>query len=520
MSPILSRSLNEPRIGAGHRHWGSAPLAARFLLGALVLVFLATRFALYWNISPIFDVDTYKYFGGADSLWAGRGWAPIFLERHEGGGALHAVPGYSLFMVAVWKVVGTRTLSGVALAQAAFSCVALLATMDLVLRRCGAGAAVAVTALLVASPSLAWLDHFLMPESLSAALFVLAMWFVARMPVERGLDRSTLTAALASGLLLSFGILLRTSSQVFVPFPPLLAIGCLRSWRAIALWGAVYAAALAVPLLPWILHNQRVHGHPVISASTGRSLYFSGVWSNTIDRETQMQKLGPGRPTDVMSSFYLLDAQFQRFLDSGMDIVEADAAMRRLALGEYRAAGIERYARGRMETLVGLFQRESFGRRNNVLIDMMSWYLAEGSASAPIRGNMERRWAYEFTPEAAMLVDDTRRTHSGSGLWFRRWVERMSFDGMSLALAFVASTCLLLARPRSHGFALRCWVLPVCAYLAMYTIFGNPLYRYQAVIHGPMLTVIGLAFWQLVQLARGAVASVGAGSSPTVDPPA
>jgi len=472
-------------------------------LAVLVGAFVATRIAMYRTNPAILDADSYKYLAGADSLWSGSGWPPVFLKLHNGGGALHAVPGYSLFMLAIWKLAGAPVLSAMVIAQSLLSLIALLATLDLARRWHGLGAAVLVAALLVASPSLAWLDQLVMPEAAGAAVLAVAIWLAAVMPAAT-LAPGTLAAAVGCGVLMSAGVLLRTSAQVFVPFPLLIAglrmlsLNGSRSLREIAGWTLAYAAAFAVPLVPWIAHNHAVHGRWVLSASTGRNLYFSGVWSNTIDRQAEMDTLRPGKDTDVESSYDLLDLRMQRFLDSGMDIVDADAAMQSLALAGYRSAGWKRYLDGRAQILAGLFEEESFGRENMTLSGHLDWYLTDGFGRDVMRNYLENRWNYRLSPALDAALKEGHISHAVGRAWVHWWVRRLLLDDRPLAIAFLAATLVLLLAPRKNALALAAWALPTFAYLFVYTIFGAPLYRYQATIHAPMLTVIALAAFELV----------------------
>ena len=480
--------------------------APRFLLATVLIAFAATRVALYTGVDPIFDADTYKYLGAADSLWNGLGWPPVFAKMHDGGGALHALPGYTWFILAIWGAVGRPTLSGVVLAQAALSGLALLAILDFVRRRYSFAAAAAVGLLLAASPSLAWIDQLLMPEAAGGAVYALAICLAVR-SVERATfdERAALLAAIC-GALMGFGVLLRATAQVFVPFPPLVALMGLRAKRPAAAWIGVYSVTFVLSLLPWMAHNHQLHGHWTLTASTGRNLYFSGVWSDTIDRRAALDGLGSVRDADVDSSYFILDEQFQKFLDSGLDIRQADAAMARLALQEYRKAGLARYIEGRAAILAGLFQEEAFGRGNMTLAGRLSWYLNNATAGDPMRFMMEERWNYRLSPAVVALMREGREQHAGPHSWFRWWVDWLRFDDLSLALAFLAASAVLLASARRHATALLCWAAPVYAFLAMYTVLGAPLYRYQAALHGPMLVMIALALWQAWQKlrARGA----------------
>ena len=468
------------------------------MLAVLAGMFVAARIVMFRTMPAMLDADSYKYLAGADSLLAGTGWPPVFRDLHNGGGALHAVPGYALFILALWKLAGGPVFPLIALAQGLLSTAAFAAMVDLARRWHGLAAAVAVAALLVLSPSLAWIDQLVMPESVGAAVFAIAIWIAAVMPPV--LERRTMAAAVACGVLMSAGVLLRTSAQVFVPFPLLIAAMRFRGFRPSVLWTVIYAVSLLVPLVPWIAHNHATHGHWVLSASTGRNLYFSGVWSNTIDRQTQMDELRPGDDTNIDSSYDLLDLRTQKFLDEGLDLVEADAAMQRLAIDEFRTAGLRKYVEGRAAILGGLFQEEAFGRDNMTLWGHLEWYLNDGFGKGVMRTYLQKRWNYALSPAASEALDANHTSRAGTHSWFHWWVRRLLFDNVALAMTFVVSTIVLMMRARTSMLALAAWAAPVWAYFFVYTIFGAPLYRYQATVHAPMLAVVAIAFVEIVRM--------------------
>src|SRR5205085_5690039 len=129
------------------------------------------------------------------------------------------------------------------------------------------------------------------------------------------------------------------------------------------------------------------------------------------DRRSEMQQFRPGKDTDVDSSYDLLDYRMQGYLDRGMDIVDADAAMKSYALSAYRASGWEKFLDGRARILAGLFEEESFGRQNMTLAGHLDWWLNDGFGRSVMKNFLEKRWNYRLSPALAGAIDEGHFAH-------------------------------------------------------------------------------------------------------------
>src|SRR6185369_3896345 len=144
-----------------------ASIATAVILG----IFIATRAALHFGVTPFVDGDSYKYLGGADALWAGNELPPLFRDLATTGGGLHAVPGYAWFIEAIWTICRRVTLPEILIAQSMVSLAGMLAAADVARRCAGRGAALALLAILVTAPTIAWLEHLVMPDLLAVPLY-------------------------------------------------------------------------------------------------------------------------------------------------------------------------------------------------------------------------------------------------------------------------------------------------------------------------------------------------------------
>jgi hypothetical protein len=119
-----------------------------------------------------------------------------------------------------------------------------------VARRFGAAAAVVTAVALLAFPGYVMLFHRLSTDALFAAGFAFTAPLVARV-----LERPTPARAAALGGAVAALVLLRPSSQVFLALGllPLLAAG---AWRPRVARAGAFAAAAALPLILWAVHNE------------------------------------------------------------------------------------------------------------------------------------------------------------------------------------------------------------------------------------------------------------------------
>jgi hypothetical protein len=457
------------------------------VLGALF--FLATRIVVYSSAEPFFDPDSYKYLSGADSLRQGHGLSPLFTTVAVTGGALHAMPGYAWFVYAIWTVCDGVNLHAVTVVQSVIALMGYLCLAHLFTRWAGLGAGVMVFIVLSLSPSLAWLERTLMPDAIAAPLLLIALWAAFMGAPAAEPPRRSAAAALGAGLLMSFEVLLRTSSQVYVPFPPLLAVQT-RSEKAsaVAVWLLLYIVGLVVPLVPWILHNDRAHHVYGMSHSTGRNMYFSAAWAGTIDRDRARQELGLPPIAGPRAAYSLTDAQLDRALRASGSLPVADDRLRELAVEAYRNKSLSDLAAERLSILSGLFVDDAeSGVSLSPLQTHRDWYLENPTSAMGVRQKLEKRFQYTFSPEFVRAASERRKPNELARRLHVLAIDNLTLDGVALLVLYALSIVIIYRRSLSRWPILLAVAAPPSAFLVTYAFFGAPLYRYQAGLHPFML---------------------------------
>jgi hypothetical protein len=464
----------------------------RAIFVGAVLWFGSTRALLHFRLPPFFSFDTYKYLGGADAGWAGRPLPPVFESLPVTGGALHAVPGYSWLLESLWHLSGGIALRTPLVVHSVISLLAYLLLADLVRRWAGRWVALAVFCLLVASPSIASLDHTLMPDALAAPVLLIASWIAVRLGPGREAAPSIAAGGVSAGVLMGCGVLLRTSSQAFVPIPAILALLGKGSVQRKVAWIGLYAVAVAAPLLPRMQHNHEVHGAFRLATSTGRNAYFSALVSETADRAAVGRALGIPGPWYVNSSFEMSDRTFQGLL-VGRSIPEADAEMLGLTLRAWAQNDLVSLARQRGGLLVGLFTARGGPGVTSLRGAGEDLMMENTDLTAKTQRRAERRFEHTFSPEVASALALSRPLDPAPALLFRLWCRWLALDGLPLLYLFLASVPALLLLGPARALAFWCFVAPVLGYLGVYLLVGAPLYRYQVGLHPFMLATIGIA---------------------------
>jgi 4-amino-4-deoxy-L-arabinose transferase-like glycosyltransferase len=481
----------------------------RLAFAGFLSFFVLSRCWLQLGLTPYFEVDTYKYLGGADALWGGDPLPPVFTTLPVTGGALHAVPGYAWLIELVWSLNRAITLRGLAIFNSMVSLGGIWLAASLARRWIGRGAAVAVLGALVLSPSIAWLEHTVMPDALAVPLMLLTAWLSASFPPENARwVRSAAVGALC-GVVMSLGVVLRTSSQAFLPIPVALAFHLRRGWRALGLWLVMYAVGLVLPTLPWVLENHQIHGVYRLTASTGRQAYFSALYSNTVNRRVRARELRVRVKRNVLGSFHLSDLTFQRLLERDLSFPEADAEMGRMTLEAYRSAGPTKVIQGRFKIFAGLFTR--LHPTMHPLRSHRDKYLENPMYAEGWRSWAESRFAHPLSPELRAAMEREQRDSPLARGITRPWIQGFTLEGLLLLGLYLLSLPVLLllggrAWPPFWTFA-----AGPLLFLGAYTIFGAPLYRYQAALHPLMLASVVVAAFVAGAAIRARRAARGAG---------
>ncbi|TFH24586.1 MAG: hypothetical protein E4H03_03255 [Myxococcales bacterium] len=486
---------------------------SRFWLAVAIILclFVFTRAVLNLGLTPFFDWDTYKYLGAADSLWAGQGWPPIFTSgKVDGkpmaviGGLLHIMPGYVGFILLTWMISGGITITGICVLQSVLCLIAYSLAAYWVGRTLGRTVGLLVLAVLTLSPTTAFLEHMVMPGGLATACVMVSMALAGTASPRDEPPGRYLPGAGLAGLGMAIAILLRTSSTAYVPLPALLVLWRPGRWRATALWLGLYTLTTVLPLVPWALHNHNQHGIFALSASTGRNLYFSAAWGNTIDRAAMLRLYGIERPSNPRDTFMITRRELMSLLAGGLTMVEADAELRRRALEAYRGHGLLALLQQRHLVLFDLFDLGDTipGRRS--LRGGREWYFSSPHYSSGPRQHIERTLGYVASKALVegMERDQTRTRIAES--FVSRWVTLATLEGIPLLVGFLVSVAILLLRGREQWPFIIGFAAPPLAFLAMYTFFGAPTYRYQFQLHPFMQVTILLAICTVFAHARTA----------------
>jgi len=464
-----------------------------------VALFVATRILLDRAAEPFFDPDSYKYLAGADALRAGTGLPAVFTTLAVTGGALQAVPGYAWFAWLVWLLTGGISLRALTIVQSAIALVGFFALAHLFARWMGLMAAAAVFTVLCLSPSVAWLEHSLLPDALAAPLYMIAAWLSFTVgPTGKNPSRGV-AGAVGAGVVMAAEILLRTSSQVYAIFPPLIVLQARAGRSSTATWIGVYVLALALPLVPAAVHNHRAHGVYAVSKSTGRNLYFNAAWAGTIDRDREQEELGVSVAPGPRGAYALSEAALARALRENGSLPDADAALRARAVAAYARRGLVGTATDRLRVLAGLFAHdEAIAAKMMPLQPFREWYLGNSNARPDIRRRMEKRFQHQFSPEFEAAAEYRAPASDRARAIYSRAVDLFTLDGTSLLIIYALSIVTIYWRSLARWQILLVVAAPPAAFLVVYTFFGTPLYRYQAGLHPLMLATFVAALVPLL----------------------
>ena len=204
-------------------------------------------------------------------------------------------PAYSIFLAAVWAVLGPDFLGPVAV-QHALGIITSIATYR-VARAALPPAWALLPALATAMNGyLLILEHGIYTEALFVPLLVVVAWMATRL----------LGTVVPQGLLLpaATGVLVAVASLtrlVLQPFLVVLAGGMLiadgwpprhDAWRRVA----VLIGAFAVTVSPWVVHNLIVHSYVGLSNGTGVSALLPRLW----EEEATYAWANPAHPDPIV----------------------------------------------------------------------------------------------------------------------------------------------------------------------------------------------------------------------------
>lgn len=254
----------------GSRARTDVALPTRWLLVAAA-VGLAARLAFglgYWTDAPL-TRDEQEYLSLARSLVNGQGFVYDQVLTSSGAEPFGRAPGYPAFLAIAGggAAPSSSVPTSVQVAQSVVGAFGVV-MVGLIARRVGGRRAAIVAALGAAVyPPLVWIAGYALSEALFWPIGLLAAWLFDRARTHP--DRAG--AALACGLTLGVGTLIRPALILFVPLAGLMLL-FLRQPRTFA----VIVAGLLVVVGPWTLRNYAHHGRLVFVASEGGVTFWTG----------------------------------------------------------------------------------------------------------------------------------------------------------------------------------------------------------------------------------------------------
>ncbi len=280
------RALLDSRAPGFPRSLGVLPEKALFLRRAAALVAV---FALAFAVRSLYAVDQ------APAMYSPEQTGTRMAQRYDdtalqilrGDGLLFPrepdpartglaarPPGYSLYLVAVYKTLG-RSYFAAQLVQDALTslCCVLLALLTTRLVSWPVGVLAGVVAAL--SPQLGYVSALVLPDALSALPLLVAMLILAWGHPDDG--RASLWASALAGALVGVGVWLRPNVVLLPPFLSLVLLAVSRNHiRGLAHAVVLSLAAVAV-VIPITVRNYVVFGEFVPVSTNGGLTLWQGV---------------------------------------------------------------------------------------------------------------------------------------------------------------------------------------------------------------------------------------------------
>jgi 4-amino-4-deoxy-L-arabinose transferase-like glycosyltransferase len=248
-------------------------------LAAVVGVLLRLAFSLgYWNDKPL-TRDEHEYLSLARSLSAGHGFVYDDVMRTGPIEPFGRAPGYPAFLAAVGggRAPATSVPVAVDVAQSLMGALGIVMVGLFAWQWSGRAASRAAAWLAAVHPPLVWVSGYAMSEAVFWPLALVAAWLV-----DHASARGRPGTALAAGVTIGLGVLIRPALVFFVPFAALLLVvrrdprDARDRFRARALAAAALVAGVMVVVGPWTARNYLHHGRLMFVASEGGVTFWTG----------------------------------------------------------------------------------------------------------------------------------------------------------------------------------------------------------------------------------------------------
>lgn len=232
----------------------------------------------------LIETGTFAYPLYEDNLWARSvGGEPVF--RDDGRPAFYAtpsnafvMPGYPVFLAAVWRATGFGTDPGMAVrvAQALLS-VCTAALVYLIGRRVDKRTAVLALIVVALYPPFTLANSYLNMEALygfllTAAVYLMLRWY----------DKATWLRAASVGAVFGVGALVRPTALPWLLLAVVFVIACQSPrWRIRLLQGIAILLTAALLMSPWAARNHALYGKPLLFGTSASVNYVQGLWQDS-----------------------------------------------------------------------------------------------------------------------------------------------------------------------------------------------------------------------------------------------
>ena len=182
-------------------------------------------------------------------------------------------PGYST-LLAVLEAVGANPVSAIVLIQNLIGIVLPVCVLLIGWRFFSPVVGILAGFLTGASPLMIYIEQMALPDYLFDVVLLAATVLLAEAALRaRAGGRNPWRLLLGAGVMFGVATLLRANGLIgFVAIPASMLVGA-RSWRAALRLSAISAAAMAIVVVPWCLHNLIRFGNANVASESGISLY-------------------------------------------------------------------------------------------------------------------------------------------------------------------------------------------------------------------------------------------------------
>ena len=238
------------------------------LITAAAALVLRLAYVFFYGADPL-NPDSLNYLAIAKNLLASGSFSLDGIAP-----TMSRAPGYPLFIAATGLLTGGVNIKAVLAAQAVLDSATAVYVLLLAARFVPAGWALAAGLFYALHPVFTGFSGMLLSESL-----FMHFWLLFLLSFRRGLEDGRLTPWALAGLALALGVLTRPA-HMFYPLPAAFLLAIRRPGLKAAVAGfAIFLAAAAATMTPWVIRNYRVSGL-FVTVATGGS---AAVWLGSMD---------------------------------------------------------------------------------------------------------------------------------------------------------------------------------------------------------------------------------------------